>query len=261
MLVGEAKVQTALLYSMRAVQAHFNNRSQFWVFWDQRDCDLGLEMETFEQDSNLIQGTRIENSWIAPEVPSSSSLRGQDCIFHQFYLCHQIFLRACPQCDTFLDRKFIQITMWVVRKTFSYLQLLFTFADCLAVYINMCTNIFCMSMFTWRHVFVAHICKCFETKYLYACLCIRDYVYLLLCCVQLYMQQFITCWNKRSIPKLGTNQKLLKSHSIPPVSSTLAVASPMRMFWQSQDDQQVQHCSYPHQVDFNAQKDGPKGWY
>jgi len=27
MLVGEAKVQTALLYSMRAVQAHFNNRS------------------------------------------------------------------------------------------------------------------------------------------------------------------------------------------------------------------------------------------
>merc|ERR1712050_632741 len=100
--------------------------------------------------SQLRSGTRIKKSRIPQDVPLSSLCVAKIVSSTTFY---QLFLRACPKCDTFLDRKFIQnFTVWVVEKpsaTYSFCLHLLTvllctsacvqiFFTCLCLYIFMC---------------------------------------------------------------------------------------------------------------------------
>ena len=152
---------------------------------------------------NKIQSLGI--SWIPLDVPSSS-LREAKITSSNLYLCHQLFLRACPKCDTFLDRKFIQISAWLLVEkpsaTHSFcLHLLSDASTCVQIFFT------CLCFNTWRHilvkthlrVFLDNILKIFVHVHV-SMTCVISVLHVL-CCVWIYMQQSITCWNKRSIPK------------------------------------------------------------
>ena len=100
-----------------------------------------------------------KKSWIPQDVPSSS-LHVAKSASSNLFLCHQLFLRACPKCDTFLDRKFIQISVWLLVKkpsaTHSFCLHLLTVLLCTSTCVQIFFTCLCLhgDMFLVKHIFV-----------------------------------------------------------------------------------------------------------
>ena len=150
MLVGEAKVQTALLYSMRAVQAHFNNRSQLQVQVLTLSGSSGTKATEIWEALNKIQSLGFSDHQQNPgflDVPSSSLRVSSFVISYSSVLVLNVILSQIGnsyrfQCDRAASRN---------------LQLLIAF-----VYI--CSLMHQHLYKSSSHVcaYLKHICVCFQ---------------------------------------------------------------------------------------------------